>query len=502
METDNILEMISIDKSFPGVHALKDVSFSLRAGEVHALLGENGAGKSTLINVLGGIYKSDSGSILINGNKTTIKSVKDARANGIAVIHQELVLVPEMSIAENIFLGREPKTRHNTVDRKAMVTQAQVILESVGLQISAKNSIKSLSIAQQQLIEISKALSLNAKILVMDEPTSSLSDAEVETLFTIINKLKTQGVGIIYVSHKMSELFAITDRITVMRDGAYIDTKTTKETDQDTLVFLMVGRELENYYTLTEKEPGKTALEVRNLNREKVFTDISFSVKEKEILGFAGLIGAGRSELMRAIIGLDRYDNGQVLLYGREEKKLTSTKSQKKGLVLVPEDRKSQGLVLGNTVLFNLTLAVLRKFIHAIFVDRKKERQISHEGFESLRIKAYGPQQTVGTLSGGNQQKVLIGKWLATDPKILILDEPTRGVDVGTKSEIYTIIDNIAAQGVAVILVSSELNEIMNMCDRVIVMAGGKIVGELDKADLSQESIMRLATSFESEDEA
>lgn len=494
MGSKYLLEMNKIDKRFPGVHALKEISFTLKAGEVHALLGENGAGKSTLINVLGGAYYADGGEILIDGQKADIRSIRDSQERGIAVIHQELVLVPEMTIAENIFLGREPKTKAGMVNRKKMNSDAQEIIDSVGLHMTASRKIGRLSVAQQQMVEISKALSLNAKILVMDEPTSSLSDSEVDILFQTIRRLKGQNVGVIYVSHRMSELFDITDRITIMRDGAYIDTKNTADTNVDELVYLMVGRELENYYTRNPQEPGAVALEVRGLCRRDVLNHINFLVREGEILGFAGLIGAGRSELMRAIVGLDHFDEGQILLYGQEFRKLTCEQAQQNGLVMVPENRKLQGLVLKNTVSFNLTLTVLKEFIRGCLVNQKREGQLVEASMKSLRIKAFSPKQIIGTLSGGNQQKVLIGKWLAAKPKILIMDEPTRGVDVGAKADIYAIIDQLASTGIAIIMVSSELNEVINMCDRVLVMAGGEITGELHRGEFTQEKMMQYAT--------
>lgn len=495
MGKENLLELSGIHKTFPGVYALNDVKLDLKAGEVHALLGENGAGKSTLINVLGGIYKADAGEIFIDGQPVSIQGVKDAQACGIAIIHQELVLVPYMTIAENIFLGREPKTKMGTVDQRKMQKDAQALIESVGLYLKSSTQVRRLSVAQQQMVEIAKALSLNARVLVMDEPTSSLTDTEVEFLFRTVRNLKEQGVGIVYVSHRMSELFEITDRITVLRDGKYIDTKVTAETNVDELVYLMVGRELENYYTRNRREPGEVLLEAKHIESQKVLTDVSFQVRAGEILGFSGLVGAGRSELMRAILGLDRIDGGQVLIEGRDVGRLSVDKAQEYGLVMIPENRKLQGLILKNTVSFNLTLAVLKNFIRGVFVNQATEREIVEESTVNLRIKTPSPKQKVGNLSGGNQQKVVIGKWLAAKPRILILDEPTRGVDVGAKADIYAIIDDLAAQGIAIILVSSELNEIINMCDRVLVMSGGRITGELAHEEFSQERIMQLATN-------
>ncbi len=500
LEQNVLLRMQHIDKKFPGVHALKDVSLDLRKGEVHALLGENGAGKSTLINVLAGIYPPNGGEIFVNGVKIAIGSIVDSRNAGIAVIHQELVLVPYMTIAENIFMGRELKKKI-TIDKKKMNLEAKRILDRIGLKLDPMTLVKNLSIAQQQMIEIAKALSLNSNILVMDEPTSSLSDSEVNILFSIIRKLKQEGVGIIYVSHRMSELFEITDRITVIRDGEYIDTKATSETNADELVYLMVGRKLENYYTRNFRRPGEITLKVKDLSVRNLLYNISFEARAGEIVGFSGLIGAGRSELMQAVVGFRKYQSGEVQICRNLQGNMSYSKTIGKGIVFVPEDRKKLGLILINTVLFNTTLAVLKKFIKRGFVNHRKENEITENTVKSLKVKTAGYGQKVGTLSGGNQQKVLIGKWLATAPKILILDEPTRGVDVGAKADIYEIMDRLTQQGVTIVMISSDLNEIMNMCDRVVVMRNGRVTGTLDHSELTQERVMHLATFEEGVEE-
>jgi len=436
-----VLEMREIDKIFPGVHALKKVNFELRKGEVHALLGENGAGKSTLINVLGGVYPIDGGQILIDGQPVVIRQIKDAQQLGIAIIHQELVLVPHMTVAENIFMGREPRTKLGTVDKKKMFRDAQEAIDAVGLCCSATDLVCKLSVAQQQLVEIAKALSYNAKIVVMDEPTSSLMTREVDILFDTIRKLRAKGVSIIYISHRMSEFFEIADRITVMRDGEYVTTRDVEQTNTDELVFLMVGRKLENYYTRTYNKPGETVLEVSGLSQKSTgLEDINFSLRKGEILGFSGLVGAGRSELMRCIVGIEKYDSGEIRLFGEPAGPMNTAQAQKKGLVMVPEDRKQQGLILLNSVGFNLTISVLESFIGLGVVNKCAENEIIERHIRALNIKTPSARQKVGNLSGGNQQKVLMGKWLATNPKILILDEPTRGVDVGAKAEIYMII--------------------------------------------------------------
>ena len=500
MRDELVLEMREIDKIFPGVHALKKVNFELRKGEVHALLGENGAGKSTLINVLGGVYPIDGGQILIDGQPVVIRQIKDAQQLGIAIIHQELVLVPHMTVAENIFMGREPRTKLGTVDKKKMFRDAQEAIDAVGLCCSATDLVCKLSVAQQQLVEIAKALSYNAKIVVMDEPTSSLMTREVDILFDTIRKLRAKGVSIIYISHRMSEFFEIADRITVMRDGEYVTTRDVEQTNTDELVFLMVGRKLENYYTRTYNKPGETVLEVSGLSQKSTgLEDINFSLRKGEILGFSGLVGAGRSELMRCIVGIEKYDSGEIRLFGEPAGPMDTAQAQKKGLVMGPEDRKQQGLILLNSVGFNLTINVLESFIGLGVVNKCAENEIIERHIRALNIKTPSARQKVGNLSGGNQQKVLMGKWLATNPKILILDEPTRGVDVGAKAEIYMIIDRLAKEGISVIMVSSELNEIINMCDRVLVMSDGRITGELDRSEFTQELIMSFATTMKEE---
>ena len=500
MRDELVLEMREIDKIFPGVHALKKVNFELRKGEVHALLGENGAGKSTLINVLGGVYPIDGGQILIDGQPVVISPIKEAQQLGIAIIHQELVLVPHMTVAENIFMGREPRTKLGTVDKKKMFRDAQEAIDAVGLCCSATDLVCKLSVAQQQLVEIAKALSYNAKIVVMDEPTSSLMTREVDILFDTIRKLRAKGVSIIYISHRMSEFFEIADRITVMRDGEYVTTRDVEQTNTDELVFLLVGRKLENYYTRTYNKPGETVLEVSGLSQKSTgLEDINFSLRKGEILRFSGLVGAGRSELMRCIVGIEKYDSGEIRLFGEPAGPMDTAQAQKKGLVMVPEDRKQQGLILLNSVGFNLTINVLESFIGLGVVNKCAENEIIERHIRALNIKTPSARQKVGNLSGGNQQKVLMGKWLATNPKILILDEPTRGVDVGAKAEIYMIIDRLAKEGISVIMVSSELNEIINMCDRVLVMSYGRITGELDRIEFTQELIMSFATTMKEE---
>lgn len=492
---DNVLEMRSIAKSFGQTHALNGINFELKSGEIHALLGENGAGKSTLIKVLGGIHQPDRGEILINGKVVSIKGVQDAQAHGIGVIHQEIVLVPYLSVAENIFLGREPVNKLGFTDKKQINARAQEMVKELGLNLDVNTLVGELSVAHQQLVEIVKAISFNVKILVMDEPTSSLSDEEVKNLFVTMERLRQNGVSMIYISHKFEELFTITDRITIIRDGTYVGTVTTKKSSPDELVAMMVGRELKNFYTRTYSRQNEVVLKVEHLSKQNVFEDISFSVNKGEILGFSGLMGAGRSELMLAIFGAYHYDQGSVYLNGEELKIKNCSEAIEKGIALVPEDRKDQGLVLMNSVGFNMTLAELKHLMkNKWIVSEQKRKAIISDYIKNLNIKTASPDAEVSSLSGGNQQKVVLAKWLATNPKLLILDEPTRGVDVGAKSEIYSIINELAKQGLAIILVSSELPEIINMCDSVCVMREGKLTAQLAQSELTQENIMRYAT--------
>lgn len=489
---ESLLKMEKISKVFPGVKALDSVDLELKAGEVLGILGENGAGKSTLMNILGGIYQPDGGKILLDEKETTFSDVLDSQQQGVAFIHQELALEPHLSVAENIFLGRERK-KGPFVSKKAMNEEARKYLEFVGLNVDPVSSVSKLSTGQQQMVEIAKAFSLNARIIVMDEPTSSLSENEVKTLFRTINTLKQHNVGIIYISHRMSEIFDITNRVMIMRDGCYIGTKNTNETNTDELIYMMVGRKLENYYVRTFNEPDEVVLEVKHMTRGSLVRDVSFSVRKGEILGFYGLIGAGRSELMQAVVGFDPHDSGEVWVGGKKIEKIDPIVSQEMGMVLVPESRKTQGLFLNNTVAFNSTIAVLDKFIGKLHVNKAKEKQIVEKGIRDLHIKTPSSNQLVRNLSGGNQQKVVLAKWLATSPRVLILDEPTRGVDVGAKAEIYTIMNELAKMGIAIVMVSSELNEIINMCDRLAVMREGRITGTLDRDEFGQEGILKYA---------
>lgn len=489
-----LLEMNDVRKTFGATHALSGVSIDVDAGEVLALLGENGAGKSTLINILGGVVQPDSGSIAIDGEFIgSFQNVQAARHSGVAIIHQEIVLVPNLSVAENIFLGREPANWMGFKDMKLVIAQAREAILSLGLDLNPEQPVIELSTAQQQLVEIVKAVSQNARIVVMDEPTSSLSLPEVETLFSIVQRLKTSGVAIIYISHRMEEIFRISDRVTVIRDGTYVGTRVTAETDQQELVRMMVGRSLAAFYDRSFCATPEVLLSVEGFSKQDVFADVSFSVRKGEVLGFAGLVGSGRSEIMTALFGADRADAGDIRIKDRSVSFKDTRDAIQHGLAMVPEDRKDAGLVLSNSVGFNLTLAVTPRLGRGPFVDIKKRDQLIGRLIRELNIKTSSPAALVSSLSGGNQQKVVLAKWLATNPEILILDEPTRGVDVGAKHEIYSIIDDLAHHGLGVILISSELIEILNLCDRVCVVKQGRIVKTLERGGLTQEAIMQYA---------
>lgn len=492
MSEQYLLEMKGISKSFPGVKALKNVSLQLKAGEVHALLGENGAGKSTLIKVLGGIYHAEEGEIYIDGQKKDIDGVVAARAAGVSIVHQELVLVPYMTVAENIFLGREMGGKFN-IDRRKMSREAQKLLDAYEMNIDADMLVEHLTIAQQQMVEIVKAISFQSKILVMDEPTSSISDKEVGFLFDTMRTLTKKGVGIIYISHKMSELEQICDRVTVMRDGETVGTRVVKESTKDELIALMVGRELTNYYTRDYLEPGEVILKCDHIADGKMAKDASFELRKGEIIGFAGLVGAGRSETMKAIFGLAPNMSGDVYVGGKKVQIKSPIDAMKYGITLVPESRKEEGLYRVMSVRFNSTIEVLGEFIRHLHVNSAKERQITQKYIDMMATKTPSQEQIIGNLSGGNQQKVMIGRWLATNPKILILDEPTRGVDVGAKAEIYAIMNELVKQGMSIIMISSELPEIINMSDRVYVMCDGQVTGCLGHEEATQERIMQLA---------
>lgn len=490
------LRMENISMEFSGVYVLSDMQLQVGQGSIHALVGENGAGKSTLIRILGGIYKPKTGKIFIDGTESSIHNVQDAQKKGISIIHQEISLVPSLSIAENVFLGRELSKLGFKSEGK-MFSMAQEMIDALGIDLSARTIVSGLTIAQQQLVEIIKAVSFNTHILVLDEPTSSLSLKETQRLFDIIRRLQGKGVAIIYISHKMDEIFEISDHITVIRDGRYIDTVPTSQTSSEEVVRKMVGRSIEQFYVRSYNELSKVALRVENLTKRGVFADVNFEVRYGEVLGFAGLVGAGRSEIMHAVFGADKYDSGEILIDGSAVHISCPQQAISLGMSMVPESRKEQGLVLINDVGFNIALANVDRLKGRMFLSCKKRHALACQYIERMHIKTRSDAQAVFELSGGNQQKVLLGKWLANQPKILILDEPTRGVDVGAKTEIYSIINELAADGMAIILVSSELSEIINMCDNVCVVHEGRITGRLSREEFSQDKIMHYATGGE-----
>lgn len=491
-----VLQMKNISKSFGGVHALNQIHFELREGEIHALLGENGAGKSTLIKVLGGIYQPDGGTICIQGNEVCMHGVRIAQEHGIGIIHQEIVLVPHLSVAENIFLGREINGRFGFKNMGEMITQTQDMLKALELDINPRTQVADLTIAQQQMIEIVKATSFHVKILVMDEPTSSLSDDEVKKLFTIMKKLKEQHVSIIYISHRMEELFQMADRITVIRDGSYVGTVEKTETDPDQLVSMMVGRNLQSYYTRSYDtiREDEVVLKVDHLTKQGVFYDICFQVRKGEILGFSGLVGAGRSEIMECIFGAVPFQSGTIILEGKKVRFKNCLEAINHGIAMVTEDRKKTGLTLINSIQFNITLSSLKYYKSGLLLNDGKKKDVTEQYQKDLNIRTLSLDTPVGRLSGGNQQKVVLAKALATKPKLLILDEPTRGVDVGAKAEIYAIMNQLVKQGMAIIMISSELPEIINMCDNVCVIKEGYQTGKLGHQNLTQEKIMKYAT--------
>lgn len=502
---DNVLEMKGIVKKFPGVIALKNVTFSATRGEVHALVGENGAGKSTLMKVLSGVhpYPSYEGELVIKGETRRFSGTREAEEAGVSIIHQELNLIPELSVAENVFLGREPtRPPFNFIDRKKMSDDAASLISSFNIDISTSSLIKDLSVGRQQMVEIAKALSVNSDILVLDEPTSALTEKEIRTLFEIIRDLKSRGVTMIYISHKLEEVFEICDRATVLRDGETVATLPMSELDNDKLVSLMVGRELTQLYPERDVSPGGEAVRVENLYvahpflpGEKIVEDVSFSASKGEILGIAGLMGSGRSEVVTAMFGAFPSDTaGKLFIDGRQVAMKNPRHAIKNGLGLVTEDRKRFGLVLIMSVKENASLAALDSVSMSQLINPKQEKDLVDKYIRELNIKTSGQNVVVNTLSGGNQQKVVISKWLANEPKILILDEPTRGVDVGARFEIYQIMNKLVESGVCIIMISSDLPEVLGMSDRILVMHEGRITGEFDRGDATQEEVMSCAT--------
>lgn len=494
MSGTRLLQMTGITKAFSSNVVLSGVNLTVDAGEVVAILGENGAGKSTLIKILGGLYKADAGLIQIDGIQKDIHSAAAAAAAGIRIIHQEIIMVPGRTIAANVFLGRELKNRLGLIDIKRMERETQQVIDSFGLRLQADQLVGDLSMGMQQLVEIIKAVSANARLVVMDEPSSSLSQGETETLFGIIRQLKKKQVGIIYISHRLEELAAITDRIEVLRDGRMVGSADTKTADKEQLIRMMVGRELSSYYTKSEHPAGDVSLEIKDLSHAKYFEHVSFHIRYGEIVGFAGLVGAGRTEVMKTIFGAYQKSGGEIWLDGKPAGIRRPEDAIAKGLVYVSEDRRGEGLILNQDVQFNMGLVCLKDFVRGLRVRQEAWTEMTEHYRKKFSIRLTSPRQPAADLSGGSQQKVVLGKWLAVNPKVIILDEPTRGIDVGAKAEIYAIIDELAVKGASIILVSSELSEIINMCSRCYVMCEGRITGELGEAEFSQERMMNYAT--------
>ncbi|BAU29473.1 ribose ABC transporter ATP-binding protein [Aneurinibacillus soli] len=491
---DQVIEMTDISKSFGAVHVLKDVSFSLDKGEIHALMGENGAGKSTLMKILTGIYPKDSGVIRVRGEEVEFSGPKDAEEKGIAVIHQELNIIPQLTVMENMFLGRDLTGAFGVLRTKEMKARTKEYLGRLGVQIDPDTEAGTLSIGQQQMIEIARALSLNAEVLIMDEPTAALTEREIEALFSVIRDLRAQGVGVVYISHRMEEIFALCDRISVLRDGTFVGTEIIKDTTLDRIVQMMVGRELGERFPERSVKPGEERLRVENLSDGGILRDISFAVRQGEILGVAGLMGAGRTEIMRTLFGMVPKKSGRIVLDGQEITIRKPEDAIRHGIAFVTEDRKAQGLVLELSVRENIALPNLPVLSHNGLMATGKEKQLVRDMIGRLNIKTRDSEQRVKSLSGGNQQKVVIGKWLGIQPKILILDEPTRGVDIGAKKEIYHIMNQLTAEGVTIIMISSELPEILGMSDRILVMHEGKLTAVMDARGATQEAIMHAAT--------
>lgn len=490
------LRLEGIVKTFPGVKALNDVSFSVMPGEVHALMGENGAGKSTLMKVLGGIYQPDGGKIIVGEEPVTMRSPLEAKSKGIVFIHQELSLAEELTVAENIYLGELPRKRFGLVDWPKLIERTDRILEKLKVGFDAKTIVGTLSIANQQMVEIARALTVDAKAVIFDEPTASLTDAEKVVLFDVIADLKGQGVGVIYISHRMEEIFRITDRISVLRDGLYRGTLNTPETSEDEVTQLMIGRKLDLSRNASHHELGEIALEVRDLSCGHLYQDVSFHVRRGEVVGFYGLVGAGRTEIAETLFGLRNPSGGTILLDDKQTEIHSPADAIEKGISLVPEDRKGQGLVLGMNCRDNMTLPQVDDLKAGPFVADGAEIAIFDQYRDKLDIRTPGWKQLVGNLSGGNQQKIVIGKWLSMHPNVLIVDEPTRGIDVGSKSEIHNLIRELAAQGYAVIVISSEMPEVLHVSDRIIAMYHGRIIRTFTSDEVTEDNLIQAISGI------
>ena len=488
------IEMRGIDKSFGSNQVLKQAGFTLESGEVHALMGENGAGKSTLMKILTGVYTKDAGTVLVDGKEVNYKNPQEAEKAGIVFIYQELNVMFDLTVEENLFMGKEIHGKFGICDKKAMQKKAQEALNILGVNISPKTVMAELSVGQQQMVEICKALMADAKVIIMDEPTAALTQSETVALFKVIESLRKKGVSMVYISHSMEEIFELCDRITVLRDGSYIGVKNIPETNMNEIVKMMIGREIGERYPSRNVKIGKEVLKVKELTRKGTFHDVNFSVRAGEVLGVSGLMGAGRTEIMQAIFGNLSYESGTIEIDGKEVKISNPRQAMEHGIGFITEDRKTEGLMLDKSIRENISLCNLRRISKSSVISREAEKNMVAEAIKDLRIKCFGSYHECNNLSGGNQQKVVLAKWILTNPKILILDEPTRGVDIGAKKEIYSIINKLAAQGVAIIMVSSELPEVLGMSDNIMVVREGEVRGIISYEEANQERVMTLAT--------
>ncbi|MGW9557948.1 sugar ABC transporter ATP-binding protein [Nocardiopsis sp. NPDC055551] len=489
-----VLSLADVSKAFGNVRALRNMSLELHPGEIHALVGENGAGKSTLVKTLAGVHRPDHGRVLVDGARVEFTAPADAQRAGVAVIYQEPTLFPDLSVTENIFVGRQPRTRWGTTDKARMRRLTREAFTRLGVEVDPERPARGLSIADQQLVEIAKAITRDARALIMDEPTAALSGVEAERLFRVARSLRDAGAALLFISHRFDEVFALSDRVTVVRDGSFVSCDPTGDLEVDTVVRRMVGRDVDDLYPKQEAVIGETVLEVEGLTRQGVFADVSFTVRAGEIVALAGLVGAGRSEVVRAVFGVDRYDLGAVRVHGRPLPAGRPKAAMAAHMALVPEDRRQQGLVMESSIARNATATRRRPLSRAGLLTSRAENEAAHHWGERLRLKFGDLADTVSTLSGGNQQKVVLAKWLSTEPRILFVDEPTRGIDVGTKAEVHRLLTTLAGEGVAVVMVSSELPEVLGMADRVLVMHEGRLTAELDRSEATEESVMYAAT--------
>jgi rhamnose transport system ATP-binding protein len=489
------LELRDVAKSFGSVAALRSGSLAVAPGSIHALVGENGAGKSTLVKIVAGVHRRDTGVFRLHGNDVDFGSTADSKAQGVAVIYQEPTLFPDLSVTENIFMGRQPLGAGRRIDRAAMYAEAERLFAGLGVHIDPRRPARGLSIADQQIIEIAKAISLDASVLIMDEPTAALSGVEVERLFAVARSLRDEGRALVFISHRFDEVFDLCDTVTVMRDGAYISTQVIAETTVDQLVAQMVGREVTELFPKTPAEIGDVVLDVEGLSSAGLFRDVSFQVRAGEIVGLAGLVGAGRSEIARAVFGVDRYDGGRVRMHGKDVAARNPRAAIKAGMAFVPEDRRKQGLVIDESVARNVAGVLRRGLAKAGFLTSGAENKAAGPWASRLEVKTSSLDMHATTMSGGNQQKVVLAKWLATEPKLLIIDEPTRGIDVGTKAEVHRLLSELAGQGLAILMISSELPEVLGMADRVLVVCEGRITADIARDDATPENVMRAATA-------